>query len=236
MRRFLALLALTALLVSQVPSVADAVSRWPIEKVTASTVKIDIFYKPYGDDGPEFNGHCSGFSVRSYKAQGVPYGLFVSADHCVIKGARYEIEGKPAWPMDGLIEGGKVTDTRYEGEDIVVFLSLDVQKPELEIGLLPQTGETILGMGYGLDSPTPLFFDGLVISLNYLVDDMGYRMYFSNNWIPGMSGGPIINQKGKIVSVVQCGGHPASHYQNIGCGARYWTLAKMIQELKQLGR
>jgi len=186
----------------------------PTERVLPSIVKLTI--DSYGR-----TGHCTAFSINQLKA------LYLTAGHCVEPTYTLSVDGFPVTVL-------KVDST----QDIALIRILRFHKPALKLGESPNVGEIMIGFGWGMDAPSIMFFPGYIISLA-LDPFQGYelqglRMIFSTNFMPGMSGGPITNGDGRLISLVQCGGMPGSFYHLVGCGARYTYIARMINECQSV--
>lgn len=171
--------------------------------------------KVYALDG-ELDGSCTGFSINT------KLHYFLTADHCL--GASMTVDGKDAkvvyqdWPADLLVLQVPEASGAYQ---------------EFEFAKDVRVGEAVAayGWGYGLNQPT--FKAGTVaataLDLSQFVDageyggvDERYLMV-DFDFIHGMSGGPVFDDSGKLVSIVQIGTPDEA-----GCGRSLQELKKKV--------
>ena len=124
---------------------------------------------------------CSGFSIAP--------GIYLTADHCLEEGAP---------TIDGEATTIVMRDSTYD----VAVLKADVVRPALPLGVeAPLLGESIVtaGYAYGFSS---LSVRSAIVST--LVDMAGVqKVIYDNPTIQGMSGGPIVNEWGDVIGIVQ---------------------------------
>lgn len=156
---------------------------WPVAKLRQSVTPI------YGN-GPENNVFCTAAAISPTK--------LLTASHCVLL-----VGGLDEWYTElvdiRLVEVDKSLD------GLAVFES-DVPhelKP-LSLGKEPQLGDEVLLMGYGGQAPEAFALPGIVWSTTMLqpATNTGPFLWVSRIATEGMSGGPVVDRKGKLVSVV----------------------------------
>lgn len=180
---------------------------WPVAKVLPSVVKITVEFqgKP---------GSCTAFSVD--EAQG----RFVTAKHCAT----------------GTVSIGFVPLAQVDEDasaDLVLLQTREGGLPGLKVGGAPRPGDATLAIGYPLSSPKPMLVPTLYQG-PFDAFNQGHDVAtFSGNSMPGMSGGPIVNTRGEVVSVVLGGGNPSQVFQNVGFGAKHAALARLVRKWRE---
>ena len=165
-----------------------------VTKIERSTVAIQIM-----DEGT-LETICTGFSIRD----NVPF--YMTAAHCIVEDGNY-IDGKRA----GIIY--------FDNQMDVVILVGSVGRPAVR----PRKAELRVGAevgayGYGLGHERPFFRAGNVSDVNHPIPELSYYVQFGwPDWsrepflivdqisIGGMSGGPIFDTDGRVVSLTQLG-------------------------------
>lgn len=177
---------------------------FPLERTMRSVFRADVTFA--GEPG-----HCSMFSVSEQPP------LYVTAAHCA----------------SGPVTFGNLRFLPLEidlQEDIAIFEG-EAKLPALSLGATPRVGDPTMAVGYPGASPKPIgiptMYQGVFAAWGK--PDEAPMAIFTGNTIPGMSGGPIINRRGEVVSVVLGGGHAAQSYQNVGFGAKPDTLRRLVQ-------
>ena len=226
MRHFLIALLFSLLTFTPITPLT-AHNRWEVEKLFPSIVKLEIFQQ----NGPKM-GHCTAFSINE-KAR-----LYLTAYHCISTGVQYSVGKFEAYPVDAIVfPDGRKVDSMDVLNDLAVFIIPALSKPALKLGPEPKLGSSILGLGYGREAATPLFFEGLII--NWSDDPWGIvgkgMAIFSINFIGGMSGGPIVDTNNRFVSIAQCGGTPGDPTVIMGCGASYAAVKALVKNLVEVG-
>lgn len=147
---------------------------------------------------------CNSFSVN------INPPTFLTATHCLSDDL-------------GTINGQSVAVKGVSGE--IAILVVDKALPMLPIGNRPSIGDEIVSFGFA-GPAIPFFSRGQVITQDS--DPTGtpdkHLMMFTNNTMHGMSGGPIVNLKGQVVSMIMCGGYFNQGDAHFGCGATYDDL------------
>jgi len=67
--------------------------------------------------------------------------------------------------------------------------------------------------GHAISKPVLQFTDGTVTASSETLLADGYALNYTNNTLPGMSGGPVLNQRGEVVGIH---GRPEGRYQRTG--------------------
>ena len=146
----------------------------------------------------ESNGRlqCTAFSINESRR------LFMTAAHC--NGENLTLGGEIAWSV-----------YFNEAEDIMVLQSEGIVKPALKPGKLPKVGQDIASIGFGYGFKEPMFRTGRVSKVQAPFDDIGEFMETDFSIIGGMSGGPMIDQDGKVIAINQRGNMQISLGKNI---------------------
>ena len=158
---------------------------------------------------------CTAFSINGRE------GYYLTAYHCV----EYA-----------------VSDLRLAKDDPVGVVKVDkdadlalLTSPIKRLGLkwrptLAPRGTRVWAAGYAFGQ-ADFYTTSAVVAHTwdspFLVTPPGYVFY--GNFIGGMSGGPIVDEDLKVVSIVQHGGHPASELQDIGGGPGFITLYRFTR-------
>jgi hypothetical protein len=153
-------------------------------------------------------GQCSAFSIAP--------GKWVTASHC-LNGGPYTLDRT---------HSASVTEAQDGGYGLAVLTS-DLKRPGLKLGDKPKRGEDVLQTGYGAGGPL-LFFEGVVV-IPAITFDGAPLQFTSALGMPGMSGGPIVNRKGRIVSVVIGAVKPTEVPTLIAYGTRWDDLAALMR-------
>jgi S1-C subfamily serine protease len=183
------LVALAALVVMAVSAVPVQTVGWSAvaERVQKSIVFVETK-----------NGRCTGFVVHSDRRSkdGEPVDLVLTAAHC--DGPELLADQRPATVVN-----------KNEKKDLLVLEVEDTERPFLQVAKSdPKQGDEVVsyGFGYGLDRP--------MLRRSMISDDKTYipeggiggpLMATDISFVPGMSGGPVVNEKGEVVMMVQMG-------------------------------
>ena len=147
--------------------------------------------------------YCSGFSISQEKK------LYLTAKHCLVPELNWN---------------GNVMVPVYIDETDLAIVTTDVGLPEMTLGNPPSPRDVVESIGFPFEMDALFFVPGK-FQTNA---DLGERVaLFVGNMIPGMSGGPIVNTKDEVVSVVLGGGKPGSIVQIAGWGAQWEDLARV---------
>lgn len=204
-----AVAALICLLVAA-PALA---SSW---EATAAKVKRSVQRMEITVDGQE--GVCTAFSINDLRD------YFLTAAHCF--GEKMTVGGHEA----------RLVLYDASADLMVLMVPESGEVPAIQMAKLRNCpdgtrdyvcqGQEVGGMGYGGGGLIPLFKAGPVMYPDALIPEWfgekEHQMLVGWWWIGGMSGGPVVNQDGKLVSIVQW---DAAHY-NFGGGR---TLGRILE-------
>jgi len=169
-------LALLVLFVLPLPVLAEDHTL----RVMASTVRLSI-------RGLLGGGTCTAFSINDKKA------LFLTADHC-LKG-EVRITGDE-WPVEVVY--------RDKANDLAVVRARGNRRQHLVAAAADAApGERLGYIGYGHGWEYPLSLKGTAEGFGWLIHPLNIFVLISPKCYPGMSGGPIFNAAGEIVSIMQ---------------------------------
>lgn len=164
----------------------------------AAKVQESLVFLEMSDANGEAVGACSGFMIDSVKHH------ILTAGHC--DAPKILVDGTPAFKI-----------FKDERKDLMVLRAYNVDRPSLKLAPKgPDVGDEIASMGFGFALEQPMFRIAHVSSTRIEIEDLsGPFIMLDANVIPGMSGGPIVNQLGQVEAIVQRGGDGLS----IGVGA-----------------
>lgn len=174
----------------------------PVPHVVGSLVKIY-----HAEDG---GSECTAFAIRP--------GRYMTAAHCV-KGV-----------SELLVVYGQEKGLGYvlyadEATDLAIFDS-DLLRPALTFGKKPDYGDVLMAFGFGFDYPVPIYFQMETLGEFEPFEGTGPRRVLTHGIVPGMSGGPVVNQNGDYVSVNQVSA-PA---YGLSGGATYASLKALLKK------
>ncbi len=111
-------------------------------------------------------------------------------------------------------------------KDLLVLETSDLNRPALLIAKdNPKIGDDLASYGYGWGLERPMFRAAHVSDdKTYIPEDGigGPLIVIDAQYVPGMSGGPVVNVAGEVVSIVQRGG------QGVGIGVGAETLRDKV--------
>ena len=153
--------------------------------------------------GPE----CTTWSVNQKK------GLWVTAAHCVTQIGIVEDTGDTfviTWPLFIQEMPAEVIMLSPLGEWDIALLASDFHAPALRIGNYPEVGDevTVYGFPGGYRSPFPTWVrvsNPFHMWADNAVGLWKANMIFDGHFFPGHSGSPILDKKGRVISMVQGG-------------------------------
>jgi V8-like Glu-specific endopeptidase len=154
------------------------------------------------------NGQCSAFSIAP--------GKWVTAAHC-LDGGPYTLNKTHI---------ATLTEASFGMYGLAVLTS-DLKRPAFKMGDKPKRGEDILQTGYGGGGPL-IFYEGVVV-IPAITFDGAPLQFTSAPGMPGMSGGPVVNRKGRIVSVVIGAVKPTEVPTLIAYGTRWEDLRDLLR-------
>lgn len=173
MRQILASIALAFTFVA----VPLAVSVWTpiVDKVKDSVVFLE---------------NCTGFVINAEKH------YVMTAAHCLPEDeSKLLVDGTRAYRM--FIDSKK---------DFMVLRAPAVDKPAMKLATTkPVVGDEVASLGYGFVFDKPMFRVAHVSITGLESDELGSGPFLllDEVLVPGQSGGPIINDKGEVVAIVQ---------------------------------
>lgn len=179
MKSFLPVLAFL-LFFSPIYSVAASLWTPIADKLQQSVVFIEMV----NDKGE--SGACSGFMINAAKHE------VLTAGHC--DGETITVDGTKA-----------VKVHKDERKDLMVLRVDDVDKPALHLSKVPlDRGDEVASFGYGYGLEFPMLRVGHVSSTKFEIEGLsGPFVVVDAPFVPGQSGGPVVNDKGEVVSIVQ---------------------------------
>jgi S1-C subfamily serine protease len=169
------------------------------------------------------HGSCTGFVIASkvVKKDEPDQSYILTAAHC---------DG-PELYADQAVAKILTKDTK---KDLMVLSVEALDRPALSLAPdNPHIGETLASYGYGWGLERPMLRQAMVSDdKTYIPEDGigGPLIVIDAQFVPGMSGGPVVNDKGEVVMIVQLGGGAVG----IGVGAevlksktgKYWEKPK----------
>jgi S1-C subfamily serine protease len=176
-------------------------------KVAKSTAEVTIF------ENGAIEGYCTAFSINDAKD------YFLTADHCY--GEYMTVDGMNAYAIWG--------DPDADLMLLVVPDSGEGRYPALTLAKeMPKQGQPAAALGYGFGTIGTTFMAGYVVQPDTIIPIQpfnGEQHYtITNITIPGMSGGPVFNDNGEIISIVQMGN------SQIGIGRTLNELRKLTEK------
>ena len=208
-----------------------------MRKVLAIVLVLGLFAAPLGANLPkhqnsvqaltsEGNAICTTWSVNK------PKGLWVTAAHCVMQTGIVEDTGDAytvTWPLE--IEGKPalvVLISPFGSGWDLALISADVHEPALKLGKYPEVGDevTVFGLPGGMRGYFPSWVRVSNPFHMWGKDDLSYwkaNMIFDGNIWPGHSGSPILDRKGRVISVAQGGFADRFHGLTLGVP---WSVLK----------
>lgn len=147
---------------------------------------------------------CTAFSIDVRK--------FMTAAHCI--GDNMMLDGHPATVI-----------TKDETADLAVIIADEVM-PALHLRQAPLVRqEAVVALGYGYSWKYPTITHHYVMILNFTPEtDMVPGVWFSGGFIGGMSGGPVLDLTGHVVSIVQRSNEEAAY------GVDVATMMKFLHD------
>lgn len=164
-------------------------------------------------------GSCTGFPIDSKR-------------HYVLTAAHCDFSGPGLTPLIDKLPGKVVF--KDAKKDLMVYEVERLDRPVLKLALKnPEIGDEVASFGYGLALNEPLFRITHISATNVMIpfDGIGGPFIFTDtDFVGGQSGGPVIDQTGAVVMIVQMG------TQGVGIGVGVETIRdaveKFIEETK----
>lgn len=189
MKRFVKRFAVVAFLAFATPAIAaDWTSVAP--QVRDSIVEIQV-----GDEGA-----CTGFVIDNDRD------LVLTAAHC---------DPGPDQQLFADLRPASVK-AKDDKNDLLVLEVKGIDRPALRLAKDdPKIGEEVASYGYGYALENPMFRVAHVSVEDISINRSRYIM-LDIDFVPGQSGGPVVNAAGDVVMIVQMGD---GHAVGIGIGA-----------------
>lgn len=150
---------------------------------------------------------CTAFAVNAI--------TYITAYHCVEKQEEVHVF------KENQIGLGIVYKTDKKN-DLAMFRS-NVMSEGLNLGSEPKLGDKLYFFGYPFDVPFPVFFEAFALGKQYIPPIDHTYFILNHPSYQGMSGGPVTNSEGGVVSVMQMGA------PFISGGAEYEALKKFLK-------
>lgn len=177
----------------------------PVQAVNFFTGEVITFYAT-----------CTGFVIKNdrnfVEGDVVEFSYILTANHCMPDAPAVDEQPAPIivdvyWPAE-VVKVDVVND--------LALIKANLTKPYLKSRQGSVTrGMPVFSFGYGYGLDTHLFLSHIVAAPLAVIDEgLPAGMLLSPGFVPGMSGGPVVDDMGRIVSIVQAG---TSH--GIGYGA-----------------
>lgn len=155
-------------------------------------------------------GTCTGMVINANAKGEKDY--ILTADHC------YGQE----LTADGAVARVVFRDIK---KDLMLLEVDDLGRPAVVLSQKnPAQGEEVASMGYGMGLERPMFRTAHVADAAMEIPDVtgGPFVMIDAGYVGGQSGGPVINEKGEVVSIVQRG------TANVGIGVGVETIRSKV--------
>lgn len=158
-------------------------------------------------------GACTGVVIDNSRD------LVLTAAHCDVSSDAVRLI------VDNLVAKVRAKDVK---NDLMVLQVDGIDRPALKLAEHnPKVGEEVASFGYGYALERPLFRVTHISAEDVAVERSRY-IVVDASFVSGQSGGPVVNQKGEIVMLVQMG----NSFVGMGVGAetisdkmgRFFTL------------
>ena len=162
----------------------SAVSPWT---AIATQIHPSIFYLESVGQGGSRTGSCTGFTINTEKS------YLLTAAHC--GDVQIRIDGTPSIIM-----------FKDERKDLMVLRALERELgPAIQMAKDdPKLGDQVASYGYGFGLEKPMFRIAHVSQVNAPIEELsGPFFMIDSQYIGGQSGGPVVNERGELVSIVQ---------------------------------
>lgn len=164
----------------------SASSLWSpvVDKLKQSVVFVEI-----ADENGAPQGSCSGFMIDSKKHH------VLTAGHC--DGPKVTVDGTPT-----------IKIFKDERKDLMVIRAYSVERPALKLAPKgPDVGDEVASMGFGFGLEQPMFRVAHISNIRLDIEGLsGPFIVIDAAFVGGQSGGPVVNQTGEVIGIVQRGG------------------------------
>lgn len=168
----------------------NAQSQWP---AVADKLKNSIV----------FLENCTGFVIDAKR-------------HHVLTAAHCEPQGEnPKFLVDGTNAYKIYVDYR---KDLLVLRANSIDKPALRLAVAnPQWGEEVATLGFGWALEFPMFRVSHISNPRFEIESLsGPFVVVDTSYVGGQSGGPVVNTRGEVVSIVQRGDNDGTFGFGVG--------------------
>jgi len=160
---------------------------------------------------------CSTTAITAYKV--------ITAAHCVVDETGMTRVDGYTMLLSEVQDRELPSDQRY---GLAVYRADRPLFHPVELAIeAPVPGSLSVQIGFGLGAPEPWLFGGLVsqpVMVHPTANPPANVMFFTANGLMGMSGGPVLDKDGRLISIVLGGFDPRTPLQNIGYGVPYERL------------
>lgn len=154
--------------------------------VVASTTKDSIVEIAISSESGEPQGACTGFVSDNNRD------FVVTAAHC--DGPKIFADNMPAKV--------RMKDVK---NDLMVLEVTGIDRPALKLADAdPRIGSEVASFGFGYALERPLFRVAHVSAADIAIE-RGRYFAVDATFVPGQSGGPVVNERGEVVMIVQMG-------------------------------
>ena len=178
-----------------------------IKKVEQSVVRLSYpvsTMNPWTGEPVTFTATCTGFVIGETEAEDAIFSTILTANHCLpMDPDGPDLEGVPAQLVADVYWPARVL--KADEDNDLALVEAQFSKPALKFRTAIVTrGLSVYSFGYGYAINTHLFLEH-VIAAPYAEIDEEYPIgiLVSPGFIGGMSGGPVVDVQGRVVSVVQ---------------------------------
>ncbi len=161
-----------------------AVSKWT---AVSNQLEDSIYYLEVLA-GTEVQGSCTAFMIDNSKH------LVLTAAHC--DGEKMLVDGTATYRV-----------FKDERKDLMVLRASGVEGPNIKLAAAdPDRGDEVASMGYGAGLVDPMFRIAHVSNVRLDIEGLsGPFIMIDAGFVGGQSGGPVVNDKGELVMIVQRG-------------------------------
>jgi serine protease Do len=133
-------------------------------------------------------GSCSGFVIDNERD------LVQTAAHC--EGEKMYVDQSPA-----------TIHAKDAKSDLMVIYVKGIDRPALKLATKnPEVGQEVATYGFGYGLEQPLFRVHHVSANDAQIPELSYRyVTVDTGFLPGQSGGPVVDVNGNVVAIVQRG-------------------------------